>query len=101
MDFDENTIQILVTTIIMFAALLLGVRWQLAKTKLQQVRKLVDDTAIAIDNVDTALADDTIDDKEYKEIVNNLVTIAADLKDVAGQGELNLWINRLRERTGS
>ncbi len=101
MDFDENTIQILVTAVIMFAGLLLGVRWQLAKTKLHKIRKLVDDTAIAVDNVDTALADDTIDDREYKEIVNNLVTIAADLKDVAGQDELSLWLNKLRERAGS
>ena len=101
MDFDENTIQTLVTAVIMFAGLLLGVRWQLAKTKLHQVRKLVDDTAIAVDYVDTALADDTIDDKEYKEIVNNLVTIAADLKSVAGQNELSLWLNRLREKTRS
>lgn len=99
MDFE--TLQTIVTAIVAMAAILLGVRWQIAKTKLHQVRILVDDVAHAVDNVDTALADDTVDDKEYKEIVDSLVKIAADLKDVAGQGELNLLINSLRERIGS
>lgn len=98
---DLQTVQTIVTAIVAIAAILLGVRWQIAKTKLHQVRILVDDVAHAVDNVDTALADDTVDDKEYKEIVDSLVKIAADLKDVAGQGELNLLINSLRERIGS
>ncbi len=101
MPLDENMLYYIITGIFMITTALLGFRWQLAKMKLHQVRKLVDDAAVAVDHVDTALADDTIDDTEYKEIVDNLVTIAADLKDVVGQGELNLWLIRLREKTGS
>ncbi len=101
MQLDENMLYYIITGIFMITTALLGVRWQLAKMKLHQVRKLVDDVAVAVDHVDIALADNTIDDKEYKEIVDNLVTIAADLKEVVGQDDLNLWLNRLRENTGS
>ncbi len=61
MNIDFGTMQMIVTAIVTAAALLLGVRWQLAKNKLNRVRKLLDD-------VDDAVRDDNITEDEFRKI---------------------------------
>ncbi len=58
---DLDTISIIVSAAVTVAAVLLGIRWQLAKNKLSEIRKL-------IDAVDDALYDDSVSEDEFKEI---------------------------------
>lgn len=87
MEFDLETAYMIVAAIVTIAAMLLGVRWQLGKKKLSQVRTL-------IDKVDDALYDDNISEEEFRDIFKALV-------DVAGETETEQLINGLKERTGS
>ncbi|MCX9009950.1 MAG: hypothetical protein OIN66_02400 [Candidatus Methanoperedens sp.] len=69
MDFNIETAQIIATTIIAISAVLMGVRWQLAKKKLHEVRQL-------IDVVDDALDDDKVTEDEFRDVVNKLMAVA-------------------------
>lgn len=68
MQLDENMLYYIITGIFMIAAALLGFRWQLAKTKLSEIRKL-------IDAVDNALYDDNISEEEFREIFQKLMVV--------------------------
>ena len=66
MEFD--TISIIVSAAVTIAAVLLGIRWQLAKNKLSEIRKL-------IDAVDDALYKDSVSEEEFSEIFQRLMTV--------------------------
>ena len=61
----------IVTAIVTAAALLLGARWQLAKNKLNRVRKLLDD-------VDDAVRDDRITEDEFRKIWSSFVAVVSE-----------------------
>lgn len=82
MEININTAQMIATTIITLSVVLLGVRWQLAKKKLTEVRQL-------IDVVDDALQDDKVTEEEFRNIVNRLIA-------VANEDELRQIIQKLR-----
>jgi hypothetical protein len=63
-----DTISLIAGAVITIAAVLLGVRWQLAKNKLSEIRKL-------IDAVDDALRDDSISEEEFREIFQRLMKV--------------------------
>ncbi len=87
MEFDLDTGYMMVAATITVASVLLGLRWQLAKKKLSQVRVL-------IDKVDNALYDDNISEQEFRDIVKTLV-------DLVGETETEQLINGLKARVGS
>jgi hypothetical protein len=66
MDVDIQTIHIAVTAVVMAAAVLLGNRWQHAKSRLTEIRQLVD-------TVDDALYDDRVSEEEFREIFQRLM----------------------------
>lgn len=68
MQLDENMLYYIIIGIFMIATALLGFRWQLAKNKLSEIRKL-------IDAVDNALYDDNISEEEFREIFQKLMVI--------------------------
>lgn len=63
-----NELSIIVSAVITIAAVLLGIRWQLAKVRLSEIRKL-------IDAVDDALYDDSISEEEFREIFQRLRSV--------------------------
>lgn len=63
-----DTISIIVSAVVTIAAVLLGIRWQLAKNKLSEIRKL-------IDAVDDALNDDRVNEEEFREIFQKLMAV--------------------------
>ena len=65
---DLDTISIIVSAAVTIAAVLLGIRWQLAKNKLSEIRKL-------IDAVDDAIYDDSVNEEEFREIFQRLMTV--------------------------
>ena len=65
---ELDTISIIVSATVTIAAVLLGIRWQLAKNKLSEIRKL-------IDAVDDALYDDSVSEEEFREIFQRLMTV--------------------------
>ncbi|SNQ60406.1 hypothetical protein [Candidatus Methanoperedens nitratireducens] len=87
MEFDLDTGYMIVAAIVTVASVLLGLKWQLAKKKLSQVRVL-------IDKVDDALYDDNISEQEFRDIVKTLV-------DLVGETETEQLINGLKARVGS
>ncbi len=82
MELNIDTAQMIAATIITVAAVLLGVKWQLAKKKLTEVRQL-------IDVVDDALQDDKVTEEEFRNIVNRLIA-------VANEDEIRQIIRKLR-----
>ncbi len=82
MNIDFGTMQMIVTAIVTAAALLLGARWQLAKNKLNKVRKLLDD-------VDDAVRDDNITEDEFRKIWT-------DFAAVVSEDEIRAIIQRLK-----
>ncbi len=82
MNIDFGTVQMIVTAMVTAAALLLGVRWQLAKNKLNMVRKLLDD-------VDDAVRDDNITEDEFRKIWT-------DFAAVVSEDEIRAIIQRLK-----
>ena len=81
-NFDYGTLQMIVTAIVTAAAVLLGMRWQLAKNKLNQVRKLLDD-------VDDTVKDDRITEDEFRNIWTDFVTVVS-------EDEIRAIIQRLK-----
>jgi len=71
MEINIDTLPMITTTIITVAAVLLGVRWQLAKKKLTEVRQL-------IDIVDDALQDNKVTEEEFRNVVNRLISVASE-----------------------
>ena len=63
-----DTISIIVSAAVTIAAVLLGIRWQLAKNKLSEIRKL-------IDAVDDSLYDDSVSEEEFRVIFQRLMTV--------------------------
>ncbi len=82
MNIDSGTMQMIVTAVVIAAALLLGVRWQLAKNKLNRVRKLLDD-------MDDAVRDDNITEDEFRKIWT-------DFAEVVSKDEIKAIIERLK-----
>ena len=81
-NFDSGALQMIVTAIVTAAAVLLGMRWQLAKNKLNQVRKLLDD-------VDDAVKDDNITEDEFRKIWTDFAAVVC-------QDEIRVIIQRLK-----
>lgn len=77
-----DTMHMIAATLITISAVLMGVRWQLAKKKLTEVRQL-------IDAVDDALDDDRVSEEEFRNIVNRLIAVAS-------EDEIAKIINRIR-----
>ena len=75
-NFDYGTLQMIVTAIVTAAAVLLGMRWQLAKNKLNQVRKLLDD-------VDDAVKDDKITEDEFRKIWTGFAAVVSEDEIIA------------------
>jgi hypothetical protein len=63
-----DTISILAGAVITVASVMLGIRWQLAKKKLTEIRQL-------IDTVDDALNDDKVSEEEFRKIFQNLTAV--------------------------
>ncbi len=82
MNIDFGTMQMIVTAVVTASALLLGVRWQLAKNKLNMVRKLLDD-------VDDAVRDDNITEDEFRKIWTDFATVVS-------EDEIKAIIQRLK-----
>jgi hypothetical protein len=68
MDIDIQTLHIAVTAVVTAAAVLLGNRWQQARSRLTEIRQLVD-------AVDDALHDDRLSEEEFQEIFQRLMNI--------------------------
>ncbi len=82
MNIDFGTVQMIVTAMVTAAALLLGVKWQLAKNKLNKVRKLLDD-------VDDAVRDDNITEAEFRKIWTDFIAVVS-------EDEIRAIIQRLK-----
>ena len=82
MNIDSGTMQMIVTAVVTAAALLLGVRWQIAKNKLNRVRKLLDD-------VDDAVRDDRITEDEFRKIWSSFAAVVS-------EDEIRAIIQRLK-----
>ncbi len=81
-DFEFRTLQMIVTATVTVAAVLLGMRWQLAKNKLNKIRKLLDD-------VDDAVRDDKITEDEFRKIWTDFAAMVS-------QDEIRAIIQRLK-----
>lgn len=68
LQLDADWLYYVITGIFMVVAGLLGFRWQIVKSKLSEIRQLVD-------AVDDALYDDSVSEDEFRDIFRKFETV--------------------------